>query len=295
MTSHRAGCVAIVGRPNVGKSTLLNRLVGTRVSITSRKAQTTRHRITGILTGEGFQCAFVDTPGFQTRHGGTLNRALNRVVRESLADVDAALFVVEAGRFGDDDWQVLKLLPAHRPVMLVINKIDRLADKARLLPFIQQLSGQFGFAAVVPVSAARGAQIEALTAEVAARLPIGPPLFGRQDITDRSEPFLAAERVREAAFRLLGEELPYALAVAVDRFEVEGKLRRIHVTLLVEKSSQKAIVIGKEGERLKAIGSAARKEMETLFGGRVYLETWVKVKPGWAEDGGFVTRLLEGP
>jgi len=276
--------VAIVGRPNVGKSTLLNGLIGTRVSITSKKAQTTRHRITGILSRESDQIAFVDTPGFQTRHSSALNRAMNRTVADSLVDVDVVLFVLEAVRLDTRDRQVLRLLPARRPVVAVINKIDRLPDKRALLPFIEQLAAVHSFAQIVPVSAERGTQLVELVAVVRQYLPEAPPLFCGDEITDRSERFLAGELIREKIFRLLGEEVPYGVGVMIDRFEEDAGLRRIHACIIVDKPSHKAILIGAGGEKLKAIASGARRDMEELFDARVFLEVWVKVTAGWADD-----------
>jgi GTP-binding protein Era len=284
VAAHRAGLVAIVGRPNVGKSTLLNSVVGARISITSKKAQTTRHRITGIVTRPHEQIVFVDTPGFQTRHANALNRAMNRAVTDSLVDVDLVLFVIEAGRFDERDQGVLRLIPAGHPVLLVINKIDQLADKRVLLPFIDQVARANPFVEILPVSAERGTQLEHLVDAVARHLPAAPPLFAADEITDRSERFLAAELIREKAFRLLGEEVPYGVAVMIDSFEEEGRLRRIHATIIVDRAGHKAILIGAGGQKLKAIATQARREMEQLFDARVFLEVWVKVKGGWADD-----------
>ncbi|MGZ8203000.1 MAG: GTPase Era [Burkholderiales bacterium] len=281
---HRAGLVAIVGRPNVGKSTLLNSVVGAKISITSKKAQTTRHRITGIVTRANDQIVFVDTPGFQTRHANALNRAMNRAVTTSLADVDLVLLVIEAARFDGRDQAVLKLIPAGRPVLLVINKIDRLADKRVLLPFIEQVARAHPFAEILPVSAERGTQLPHLLDAVTRHLPAASPLFAADEITDRSERFLAAELIREKAFRLLGEEVPYGLGVMIEKFEQEGRLRRIYATIIVDRPSHKAILIGTGGQKLKAIATGARRDMEQLFDARVFLEVWVKVKGGWADD-----------
>jgi GTP-binding protein Era len=281
---HRSGYVAIVGRPNVGKSTLLNRLVGMKVSITSRRPQTTRHRVTGIISEPDAQLVLVDTPGFQTVHGGALNKLMNRVVTHSLEGVDVVLFVVEAGTFSADDRKVLALLPQRTPVVLVINKIDRAKDKSRLLPFIARVSTEFDFAEVVPVSAAKGTQVARLLDAVKPYLPEGPALYGDDEVTDRPERFLAAELLREKLFRLLGAELPYAATVVVEKFETEAGLRRIYATIVVDKPNQKAIVIGKGGAKLKDIATQARVDMEKLFGGKVFLEVWVKVKSGWAES-----------
>ncbi len=283
-TPSRIGFIAIVGRPNVGKSTLLNHLVGQKVSITSRKAQTTRHRITGIRTDADAQYIFVDTPGFQLQHQSVLNRVMNRTVTQALSDVDVVLFVIEALRFGPRDEKVLALLPRDRPVVLVLNKIDKVGDKAELLPFIERLSPLFPFAAVIPVSAERGAQLPVLLQEIQRHLPQGNHMFGEDEITDRSERFLAAEIVREKIFRLSGEEIPYSISVEIEKFETEGNLRRIFAAIIVDKDGQKPILIGKNGEKLKEIGSLARKDMEKLFSGKVYLELWVKVKSGWADD-----------
>ena len=287
----RSGTVAIVGRPNVGKSTLLNALVGHKVSITSAKPQTTRHRISGILTRPDAQFVFVDTPGFQTRHGGPLNRLLNRAVRSSLADVDAVLFVVEAGRFDEEDRAVAALLPRGVPVFLVANKSDRLSDPGRMLPFLARVGKAGTFAETVPVSASKGRNLAALLKALARYLPEQPPLHDEDAFTDRSERFLAAELVREKLFRLLGEELPYGCAVGIDRFEEVGRLRRIHAAIVVDKENHKAMVIGKGGAKLKAIASAARRDMEKLFGGKVFLQVWVKVRPDWTRDGAALRRL----
>ena len=280
----RAGTLAIVGQPNVGKSTLLNHLIGHKISITSKKPQTTRHRVTGILTTPACQYVFVDTPGFQTRHGGALNRVMNRNVTQTLADVDVIICVVEAGRCGATDRAIFKLLPRERPVLLAINKIDRLAEKSKLLPFIALVAEEFPFAEIVPVSAVSGSGTDALLKAAARYLPVASAIFGEDEITDRSERFLAAELLREKLFRNLGEELPYGTAVEIERFEQEGSLRRIFAAIIVDKAAHKAMVIGKGGEKLKTMSSDARRDMEQLFGGKVYLETWVKVKSGWADD-----------
>lgn len=280
----RSGFVAIVGRPNVGKSTLLNRMVGEKISITSRKAQTTRHRVTGILTEETAQFVFVDTPGFQTKYSNALNRAMNRGVTQALADVDAILFVIEAGRYDAKDKAVERLLPADKPVILVVNKIDRIKDRAGMMPFLAEMGSVRNWAAVVPVSAEKGKQLDELLGELRQHLPHEGLLFPEDELTDKSERFLAAEYIREKLFRLLGEELPYATAVEIEKFEVEGNLRRIHAAVVVDRPGHKAIVIGKGGETMKRIASEARQDMEQLFAGPVFLEVWVKVKSGWADD-----------
>ena len=284
MTSLRSGYVAIVGRPNVGKSTLLNALVGEKISIVSRKAQTTRHRITGIRTDAHAQYVFVDTPGFQTQHTNALNRAMNRGVTQALSDVDVVLFVVEAGRFDQKDRTVLKLLPEDRPVVLVINKTDRIKDKSALLPFLAEMGQLREFAAVVPVSAASGRQLDDLLGEVKKYLPNDGLMFGEDELTDKSSRFIAAEYIREKLFRLLGDELPYSTTVEIEKFEEEGALKRIFAAIVVDRPGHKAIVIGKGGETLKRIASEARQDMERLFAGKVYLEIWVRVKSGWTDD-----------
>ena len=280
----RCGYIAIVGRPNVGKSTLMNALIGAKVSITSRKAQTTRHRITGIQTTGQAQFVYVDTPGFQTRHSNVLNKNLNKTVVNTLTASDVVLFVVEAGTFSFADKQVLDLIPANVPCILVINKSDKVKDKAVMLPFAQQVAEQRDFAAVVPVSAKQHFQLKVLEDEIQKRLPENPPMFDGDDITDRSERFLAAEIVREKVFRLVGDELPYTSTVLIEQFEQEGNLRRIFAAILVERDSHKAMVIGQKGAKLKEISTQARLDMEKLFGSTVYLEIWVKVKSGWADN-----------
>lgn len=280
----RCGYIAIVGRPNVGKSTLMNTLIGAKVSITSRKAQTTRHRITGIQTKDQTQFVYVDTPGFQTRHSNALNRTLNRTVTTTLSAADVILFVIEAGTFGQADQQVLDLLPKGVPCILVINKSDRIKDKAVMMPFAQKIASFFSFSAIVPVSATLRFQLDNLESEIRKYLPLNPPIFADDDITDRSEKFLATEIVREKLFRFVGDELPYTSTVLIEKFEQEGDLRRVFVAILVDRDGHKSMVIGNKGARLKDISSQARLDMEKLFGGPVYLEIWVKVKSGWADN-----------
>jgi GTP-binding protein Era len=293
----RCGLVAIVGRPNVGKSTLLNALVGQKVSITSDKAQTTRHRITGIRTLGGTQFVFVDTPGFQTRHGQALNRTLNRTVLATLADVDAVLFVCEAGRFSLADAQVLALLQgdtqgrgmARKPVLLVANKLDALARRQDVLPWLKGMQERHAFAEFVPMSARKPGDIERLLEIVARHLPEQDWLYEEDALTDRSERFMAGEMIREKLFRLTGDELPYTSTVVVEQFEEEdpeAEPRRIRLaaTIVVERDAHKAMVIGEGGERIKRIGTEARQELERLWGAKVFLELWVKVRSGWADD-----------
>ncbi len=287
----RAGRVAIVGRPSVGKSTLLNRLVGAKLSITSRKPQTTRHRIVGILTEADRQFVFVDTPGFQTRHRTRLNERLNRAVQEGVSEVDVVVWVVDATRLVDADREVMALVPQSTPLVVAVNKVDMLADKAQLLPLLAQIAALRADAAIVPVSAEKGIQLDALKDEIAKRLPAEGPLYAADELTDRDERFLAAEFVREKVFRLVGEEIPYATTVIIDRFEQEGDLRRIFASVLVDRASQRAILLGERGERMKRISMEARKDLEQLLGAPVYLEVWVRVKKGWAEDDGSLSRL----
>lgn len=281
---HRTGFVAIVGRPNVGKSTLLNRLVGQKVSITSRKPQTTRHRVTGIVTTADAQFVFVDTPGFQTAHGGALNQALNRTVTDSLAGVDAIVWMIEADHFGARDEAVLKLLPEDRPVVVAINKVDRLKDKSVLLPLIGRVGALRHFAAIVPISAQGGVQCDELLRAVRELLPEQPAIYDEDQFTESSERFLAAELVREKIFRLTGDELPYGANVVVETFETEGENRKIRCLIVVGRENHKAMVIGAGGGKLKEIATEARLDMERLFGGKVFLELWVKVDPGWTDD-----------
>ena len=289
--AHRAGFVAIVGRPSVGKSTLLNALVGTRISITSKKPQTTRHRITGIVTTRDAQIAFVDTPGFQTRYRSRLNDRLNRSVRDALEGVDAIVWVVDAAHLSQEDREVLGLLPRDVPIIVALNKIDAIADKSALLPRIAEIATFRDFAAIVPVAAEKNVDLDVLAREIVRMLPEGPALYPETEVTDRDERFLAAEFIREKVFRLLGDEVPYGTAVAIEDFEHEGDLRRIRATIFVEKASQRAIVIGEGGERMKAIASQARADMERLFGGKVFLDVWVRVKRGWSSDDAMLTRL----
>ena len=285
--AQRCGLVAIVGRPNVGKSTLLNALVGQKVSITSDKAQTTRHRINGIRTDGDAQFVFVDTPGFQTQHAAALNRTLNRTVQGVLADVDVVLFVVEAGRFNLDDARVLALMPSGdetKPVILVANKLDNVHRRADLAPWLQNMQARHPFAEFVPLSARKQADVERLFNIVRPYLPEQAWFHEEDALTDRSDRFLASEMIREKLFRLTGDELPYTSTVVIDSFDETPTLRRIAASIVVERDAHKGMVIGAGGERLKRIGSEARQELETLLGAKVFLELWVKVRSGWAAD-----------
>ena len=290
----RCGLIAIVGRPNVGKSTLLNALVGQKISITSRKAQTTRHRITGIRTlpdgaGGGAQFVFVDTPGFQTRHGAALNKLLNKTVRGAIEGVDLVLFVVEAGAFTPADAQALALLREDAPVILVANKLDTVHRRADIAPWLQQMHERHPFAEYVPMSAKNPKDISRLLEICTPYLPEQPWHYGEDELTDRNERFLAGEIVREKLFRLTGDELPYACTVTIEQFSEEkskahGRMVRIAATIVVERESHKAMVIGERGERLKRIGTEARQELENLMQAKVHLDLWVKVRSGWADD-----------
>jgi GTPase len=289
-TSQRCGLIAIVGRPNVGKSTLMNSLVGQKISITSNKAQTTRHRITGVRTVDEAQFVFVDTPGFQTKHGAALNRSLNRAVVGTLSDVDLVLFLVEAGRFGMDDAKVLALLQGeglkHKPVVLVANKLDAVHRRADLLPWLKGMQDRHTFAEYVPMSAHKMADVDRLFAILKPYLPEQPWYYDQDMLTDRSEKFLATEIIREKLFRLTGDELPYTSTVVLDKWEEEdgGLRRRISASIVVERDAHKGMIIGEKGERLKRIGSEARQEMERLMEAKVFLELWVKVRSGWADS-----------
>jgi len=284
----RCGLVAIVGRPNVGKSTLLNALVGQKLSITSRKAQTTRHRITGIRTEGAAQFVFVDTPGFQTRHtvkgAAALNRNLNKTVQSVLGDVDLVLFVCEAGRFGLDDAKVLALVPPGKPAILIANKLDLVRRRSDLAPWLKGMQERHAFTEFVPMVASDTADAARLLKIVEPLLPEQPWYHDEDSITDRSERFLASEIIREKLFRLTGDELPYTSTVVIDEFKEEGSMKRINATIVVERDAHKGMVIGAGGERLKRIGTDARVELERLLDAKVFLELWVKVRSGWADD-----------
>ncbi len=280
------GFVAIVGRPNVGKSTLLNQLLGQKVSITSKKPQTTRHRILGIDTEGAHQTIFVDTPGLHIEEKRAINRLMNRSASSSLSDVEMVVFVVDGTRWTDDDDMVLgKLRGLRCPVVLAINKVDLIKDKEALLPHLQWLGQQMNFAAVLPISAEKGTNVDKLRQLARESLPEGDYYFPEDYITDRSSRFMAAEIIREKLMRFMGEELPYSVTVEIERFKVEENgLFHIHGLILVEREGQKKMVIGNKGAKLKTIGMEARLDMERLFGTKVFLELWVKVKSGWADD-----------
>jgi GTP-binding protein Era len=291
VSEHRTGTIGLAGRPNTGKSSLLNRLVGEKLSIVSAKPQTTRHLITGILTTPECQYVFVDAPGQQMEARNTLNRQLNRRATEAARDADVALFVVEALRFGPEDHAVLDKIPEGQKIVAVVNKIDTVKHRAQLLPYLDRLSKTREFAAIVPVSAKTGKNVNELLKALREALPEAPAMYPADQLTDRDERFFAAELLREKLFEEMGEELPYRCEVLIDSFKEEGRLRRIEATILVERESQKAIVIGAGGERLKRMASAARKDMEKLFGGKVYLGTWVKVRKSWTDDARVLRQL----
>jgi len=287
--AQRCGVIAIVGKPNVGKSTLLNALVGQKISITSRKAQTTRHRITGIRTVGSTQFIFVDTPGFQTRHGTALNRSLNKTVLGAVGDVDLVLFVVEAGKFTLADAKVLSLLKPALPTLLVANKVDEVHRRGDLAPWLRDMQARHDFNEFVPMSAKNAKDVERLLPICERYLPEAPFWYGPDELTDRSEKFLASETVREKLFRLTGDELPYPSTVVIDKFDEEPsprhkRLVKIAATIIVERDTHKSIVIGEKGDRLKRIGTEARQELEKLMDCKVFLEIWVKVRSGWADD-----------
>jgi GTP-binding protein Era len=288
--SHRCGSVGIVGRPNTGKSSLLNRLVGEKLSIVSARPQSTRHLVTGILTVKGCQYVFVDSPGNPPRLKSVLHKALSRRVGEA-AHADVVLYVVEAMRFGPEDRAALERIPAGQTTIAVVNKIDALKQRMQMVPFLERLARTREFAAIVPVSAKTGRNLPELLRVLREALPEGPPAYPEDQVTDKDERFFAAELLREKLFGELGEELPYRCEVVIESFREEGALRRIEATILVERDSQKAIVLGKGGERLKRMATAARKDMERLFDGKVYLGTWVKVRRAWTDDARVLRQL----
>ena len=291
VAGQRCGLIAIVGKPNVGKSTLLNALVGQKISITSRKAQTTRHRITGMHTVGATQFVFVDTPGFQTIHGNALNKSLNKTVVGAVADVDLILFVVEAGSFTPADARVLALLGKNIPTLLIANKLDNVHRRGDIAPWLQDMHAKQAFAEFVPMSAKNAKDIDRLLDICAKYLPEQSWWYAADELTDRSERFMASEMVREKLFRLTGDELPYTSTVIIDKFDEEPpmkkgqkRLLRIAATIVVERDGHKAMVIGDKGERIKRIGMETRVELEKLLDCKVFIEMWVKVRSGWADD-----------
>jgi GTP-binding protein Era len=281
----RCGYIALVGRPNVGKSTLLNRILGQKISITSRRPQTTRHRVLGIKTHDSAQLIYLDTPGIHDYSGRAMNRHMNRTASSALLDVDVVVFLVDGSKWtADDDLVLAKLEKLDCPVILAVNKIDLLPNRDELLPRLQELSGKRSFEQVIPISAAKGDNVTALEAVIETLLPRAPAMFPEDQVTDRSVRFLAAELVREKLFRKLGRELPYGLTVEIESFRSEPGITHIHALIWVERKSQKTIVIGKQGRVLKEVGTEARKDIEALLDGRVNLKLWVKIKEGWADD-----------
>ncbi|AVG37905.1 GTPase Era [Achromobacter insolitus] len=290
-TPFRTGFVAIVGRPNVGKSTLTNALIGSKISIVSRKAQTTRHRIHGVLTREHEQFVFVDTPGFQTRHGGAMNRMMNRVVTQALADVDVVVHVVEAGKWSEGDAKLLPLLPAPERTILVVSKIDALKNRDDLFAFVSKIMALHPFGAVVPVSATKNQQLDQLLEEIASRLPEGEPMFEEDTLTDRPMRFIAAELVREKIFRLVGDELPYGCTVVIEQWEETNKGASINACVVVERDSHKPILLGAGGMHMKRIATEARQDIAKLLDKPVHLEVYIKVRKGWSDREGALRDL----
>jgi len=282
-TPFRTGFVAVVGRPNVGKSTLTNALIGSKISIVSRKAQTTRHRIHGVLTREHEQFIFVDTPGFQTRHGGAMNRMMNRVVTQALADVDVVVHVVEAGKWTDGDAKLLPLLPDAKRTILVVSKIDAIKRRDDLFAFVSKIVALHPYDAVVPVSAVKSQQLDQLLQEIATRLPEGEPLFEEDTLTDRPVRFIAAELLREKIFRLVGDELPYACTVVIEQWEENDQGLRVAACVVVERESHRPILLGAGGEHMKRIATEARQDIAKLVDKPVHLEVYIKVRKGWSD------------
>lgn len=281
----RSGYVAIIGRPNVGKSTLINRILGQKLCITSRRPQTTRHRILGIKTSELGQFIYVDTPGIHSDGKRAMNRYMNRAAAASVEDVDVVVFVIEGMKWTEEDERVLqKLKETSKPVILVMNKIDKLEDKATLFAQVEKLAALFKFTDIVPLSARKGINLESLEESIYKLMPEGEMIFDEDQLTDRSSRFLAAEMVREKLFRHLGQELPYSLTVDIEQFEDDNGMYRISAVIYVERSGQKSIVIGKKGELLKQVGKDAREDMEKLFDCKVFLQLWVKVREGWSDN-----------
>jgi GTP-binding protein Era len=279
--SYRCGYVAVVGRPNVGKSTLTNALIGAKISIVSRKAQTTRHRILGVLTREHEQFVFVDTPGFQTRHGGAMNKMMNRVVSQALSDVDVVLFVVEAGKWTPGDAALLQMLEKAANVILVISKVDLIKDRNSLFPFVAEMAVRHPFVAVVPISAVKGEKLVDLLDEVATHLPINSAMFDEDTLTDRPVRFLAAELIREKIFRLVGDELPYGCTVVIEQWDETDRNAHIGACVIVERESHRPILLGAKGMHMKRIASEARQDISELLQKPVHLEVYIKVRKGW--------------
>lgn len=291
----RCGVIAVIGRPNVGKSTLMNALIGEHLSITSAKPQTTRHRVLGVMTetlkDTPVQFIFVDTPGFQTKHASALNKTMNKAVLTALGDVNVILWVIEQSKYSPADQKVLELCPEGVPIIAVVNKLDMLKDKGEVLPFLQKVSGIRDFAAIVPISAENRKNLDSLKSAITDLLPVQEFFYEEDMLTDRPEKFLAAERIREKLFRLVGDELPYTCTVVIDQYKIEDGRRHIYASILVDRDAHKAMIIGKGGEKLKRIASEARQDMERLFDGPVYLETFVKVRSGWADNAGLLQSL----
>ena len=284
-TEYRCGYIAILGRPNVGKSTLLNHLIGQKLSITSRKPQTTRHQILGIKTTDDAQYVFVDTPGLHKGGSQALHRYLNRAAQSIVQDMDVIIFVVEALKWvAEDDIALSYLQDAQCPIILAVNKVDLVKNKDELLPFLSSLHAKFDFKGIVPISANKATQLDVLLEQVRAVLPESEAFFPSDQLTTRSSKFVAAEMIREKIVRLLGDELPYATTVEIEKFEDSPKLLKLHAVIWVERDNQKSIVIGKQGDKIKKIGTQARKELQNFFGKKVHIETWVKVRKGWADD-----------
>jgi len=280
----RCGTIAIVGQPNVGKSTMLNYFIGTKLSITSRKAQTTRYQLLGIHTSPETQFIFIDTPGYQLEHLNKLNINLNKTVKQVLQDVDVILFLIEPRQMNEIDTKILQMIPKKTPVILVINKVDRLRDKSRILELINEFKDNNRFEEIIPTSVKKQINLKELLESAKRFLPEQDFIYENDQITDKNERFLAAEIIREKIFRLTGQEIPYAVAVEIEKFELDGKVRRIFAAIIVERNAHKPIIIGNKGIRLKEISSSARVDMEKLFDGKVWLETWVKVQKGWSDD-----------
>ncbi|MCF6323689.1 MAG: GTPase Era [Gammaproteobacteria bacterium] len=279
------GYVAIIGRPNVGKSTLLNRILGQKISITTRKPQTTRHQILGIKTTDNAQVVYVDTPGIHRGSKKAMNRYMNKAAASVINDVDVVIFVVDGMRWQEDDQAILeKLKSVDAPVILALNKLDKLDDREQLLPYIQQMSEKMSFKEIIPISATKGENIESLETMVTSLLSASPAFFPEDQVTDKSERFVAAELVREKLMMRLGQEVPYSITVEIEQFKLEKKILHINALIWVERDNQKMIVIGKNGEMLKAVGKQARLEMEEMFEKKVFLKLWVKVKDKWADD-----------